>query len=285
MKPVLLCESDVERHYNGPGRLTDAIRERLIALGKDVHALTRADIEPIDEFHIRGCAATLELAHRLNIPPGASVLDVGSGLGGPARTIAAEFDCHVTGVDITRDFCEAAHAMSCWVGLSDRVRFVQGDAAALALKPASFDAAITIHSAMNVVRKDAMYAGIHKVLKPGGRLGIYDVVQGEGGPVIFPVPWARERSISHLATPAQMRHFLDLAGFSIEAEIDSTESSADWFRERFERLSTSGLSGLGSHLFLGSDYPAMVRNQVQNLMERRIRTVTYVATANRLMRD
>lgn len=274
------CASDVERHYSGSGGLTGAIQERLIALGKDVRALTPGDIEPIDEFHIRGRAATLELARRLNILPGASVLDVGSGLGGPARTIAAEFDCHVTGVDITRDFCEAAREMSRWVGLSDRVTFVQGDAAALALNPAAFDVAVTIHSAMNIARKDAMYAGIHKALKPGGRFGIYDVVQGEGGPVIFPVPWAGDRSISHLATPAQIRYLLDRAGFSIEDEIDSTTSGAAWFQERFERLSVSGMNGLGSHLFLGRDYPAMVQNQVRNLMERRIRTVLYIATAN-----
>ncbi len=220
MKAASLCDSDVERHYSCAGRLIDAIHERLVALGKDVHALTPGDIEPIDEFHIRGRAATLELARLLNIPAGASILDVGSGLGGPARTIAAEFNCHVTGVDITRDFCEAAREMSRWVGLSDSVTFMKGDAAALALDPASFDFAITIHSAMNIVHKDAMYAGIHKALKPGGRLGIYDVVQGEGGPVIFPVPWAGDSSISHLATPAQIRHLLDRAGFSIEDEIE-----------------------------------------------------------------
>jgi ubiquinone/menaquinone biosynthesis C-methylase UbiE len=281
MNRVPLSNSAVERHYSRSGRLTDVIRERLIALGKDMRHLAPKDIEPIDEFHIRGRAATLELANRLHIPPGASVLDVGSGLGGPARTIAAEFDCHVTGVDITKDFCEAARAISCWVGMSDRVTFTQGDATALTLDPASFDGAITIHSAMNIERKDAMYAGIRAALKPGGRLGIYDVVQGEGGPVIFPVPWAGDRSISHLATPAQIRNLLHRTGFSIEDEIDSTDLGSAWFEARLERLSTSGTSGLGSHLFLGTDYLAMVRNQVRNLMERRIRTVMYVATADR----
>jgi ubiquinone/menaquinone biosynthesis C-methylase UbiE len=281
MKSASLSDPRVEQHYSHSGRLTGAIREKLIALGKDMRALTPKDIESIDEFHIRGRAATLDLARRLHIVAGASVLDVGSGLGGPARTIAANFNCHVTGVDITEDFCETARQMSCWVGLSDRVTFVQGDAAALQMGLASFDAAVTIHAAMNIVHKDAMYAGIYKVLKPGGRLGVYDVVQGEGGPVIFPVPWARDRSISHLATPVQIRNHLDRAGFAIEDEIDSTEASAAWFRERFERLSAAGTSGLGFHLFLGSAYPEMVRNQVQNLMERRIRTVMYVATTQR----
>ena len=273
--------NEVERHYGTSGRLSVAIRDELIALGKDMCRLEPKDIETIDEFHIRGRAATLDLAHRLNIAPGSSVLDIGSGLGGPARTIATRFNCHVTGIDLTWDFCEAAQEMSRWVGLSDSVTFVQGDATALDLRPASFDAAITIHAAMNVVRKGAMYAGIHRALKPCGRLGIYDVVQGEGGPVLFPVPWARDASISHLATPAQMRCLLEDAGFTIEQEIDSTEASAAWFKERLEQLRTTRAARPGFQLFLGEAYAEMVENQVRNLMERRIGTVAYVARAKR----
>ncbi len=209
MKTAMLGDPCVEEHYSNSGRLTGAIRDKLVALGKDMYALVPKDLEAIDEFHIRGRAATLELANRLHIAPGASVLDVGSGLGGPARTIAATFGCHVTGIDITRDFCEAAREMSAWVDLSDRVTFVHGDAATLDLDPGRFDAAFTIHAAMNIARKDAMYAGIRRALKPGGRLGIYDVVQGEGGPIVFPVPWARSEAISHLSTLAQMRGLLD----------------------------------------------------------------------------
>ena len=136
-----------------------------------------------------------------------------------------------------------------------------------------------MHAAMNIARKDAMYAGIRRSLKPGGRLGIYDVVQGEGGHVHYPVPWAREASISHLVTSAQMRSLLDNTGFSIEQEIDSTEESAVWFRKRLERLRTAGPPRLGFQLFLGDAYEEMVHNQVRNLMERRIRTVAYVARA------
>jgi ubiquinone/menaquinone biosynthesis C-methylase UbiE len=271
---------DVERHYSGPGDLIGTIRHELIASGKDLRGLLARDLETIDEFHIRGRDATLELAHRLNITSGISVLDVGSGLGGPARTIASNFDCHVTGVDLTQEFVETARAMSSWVGLSNSVSFVRGDATALNMAASSFDAAITIHAAMNIARKDSMYSGIHRALKTGARLGIYDVVQGEGGPVIFPVPWARCGSISHLATPSQMRSLLNHAGFTIEEEIDSTDASAAWFAERLERLRSFGPVKLGFQLFLGSVHAEMTRNQVRNLMERRIRTVAYVATAN-----
>lgn len=271
--------NDVEQHYSMSGRLPAAIRDQFIALGKDVHKLEPKDLETIDEFHIRGRAATLDLAHRLNISPGSLILDVGSGLGGPARTFATKFNCHVIGIDLTRDFCEAAREITRWVGLSDTVTFVQGDATVLDLRPASFDAAITMHAAMNIARKASMYAGIHRCLKPDGRLGIYDVVQGEGGQVHFPVPWARDASISHLVTPDQMRALLDDAGFIIEQEIDSTEASAAWFKERSEQLRVAKAGSLGFRLFLGELHADMVANQVKNLAERRIRTVMYVARA------
>ncbi len=123
-----------------------------------------------------------------------------------------------------------------------------------------------------------MYAAVHKSLKPGGRFAIYDVVQGEGGPVIFPVPWARDASISHLATTSQMRGLLYDARFAVEQEIDTTEASAAWFSEKLERLRTTGPARLGFQLFLGEIHAEMVENQVRNLLERRIRTVAYVAT-------
>lgn len=271
---------DVERHYCLSELLTADIRSALLSLGQDLRTLKQPDLETIDEFHIRGRAATLELAESLDISPGAHVLDIGSGLGGPARTIAATFKCRVTGIDLTSAFCAAATEMSEWVGLSDAVTFAQGDAMALDLRPASFDVAVSIHAAMNIARKDLMYAGVRRALRSGGRFGIYDVIQGEGGDVRYPVPWARDAAISHLARGEDMRALLTDAGFTIEREIDSTKASAAWFSQRLERLRTAGPSRLGFHLFLGETHAEMTRNQVRNLTERRIRTVTYVARAS-----
>ena len=208
------------------------------------------------------------------------VLDLGSGLGGPARTLAEAHGCRVTGIDLTRSFCEAATAMSGWLGLSRRVRFVQGDATRPPFPPASFDAAMTIHVAMNIAAKDALYAAAMRALKPGRIFAVYDVLQGEGGPVVFPVPWAREPTISHLATPAQMRELLSGAGFEIREEIDSTEVGLAWFREKAAALAGAAPPPLGFQLFLGDDYARMTRNQVQNLAEKRIRTVAYVCRSS-----
>lgn len=270
-------QDDVEQHYGRTGPLVDRIRSELQNAGIDLKGLTARDLEPIDEFHVRGRKATLELAERMQIAPGARVLDVGSGLGGPARTVAAQYGCHVTGIDLTTDFCDAAREMSRWVGLADRVEFRQGDATALDVAPSSFDAAMTIHVAMNIARKDAVYAGVYRALKPGGVFAIYDIIQGEGGDVLYPVPWAREPSISHLATPAEMRRLLERAGFAVLDEIDSSEASAAWFKDKATRIANAKSPPIGFRIFLGDAYAQMAANQVRNLAERRIRTMTYVA--------
>jgi ubiquinone/menaquinone biosynthesis C-methylase UbiE len=270
----------VERHYGSTADLAGVIRERLAAAGKDLERLSSADLAAVDEFHIRGRQATLELGRRMGLDRESHVLDLGSGLGGPARTLAEAHGCRVTGIDLTRSFCEAATAMSGWLGLSRRVRFVQGDATRPPFPPASFDAAMTIHVAMNIAAKDALYAAAMRALKPGRIFAVYDVLQGEGGPVVFPVPWAREPAISHLATPAQMRELLSGAGFEILEEIDSTEAGLAWFREKAAALTGTAPPPLGFQLFLGDDYARMTRNQVQNLAEKRIRTVAYVCRSS-----
>lgn len=269
---------DVANHYGGGADLSSAIADSLRKAGKDMGRLTTADLGTVDEFHIRGRKATLELAGFLNLDASSHVLDIGSGLGGPARTLAETFGCHVTGIDLTQAFCDAATTLSGWVGLSDRVDFRQGDATNLPFDDAVFDAAITMHVAMNIAAKDRMYAEARRVLKPGRRFVAYDVLQGEGGDVLFPVPWARDISISHLATPVTMPALLSNAGFRIVKVDDSTEQSQRWFEEMAERMARSA-PAVTFQAFLGNDFAAMARNQVINLRERRIRTVSYVCEA------
>ena len=268
----------VATHYAGGGDLAAAIADRLRQAGKDTSRLTTADLGSVDEFHIRGRKATLELAQSLNLTAASHVLDIGSGLGGPARTLAGTYRCYVTGIDLTQAFCDAATTLSGWVGLSDRVSFRQGDATSLPFADAQFDAATTIHVAMNIAAKDKMYAEARRVLKPGGRFGVYDVLQGEGGNVLFPVPWAREPSISHLTTPDAMQSLLTNAGFRIMDVRDSTEESQRWFEAMAARMSQAA-PAVTFQAFLGNDFPQMTRNQVRNLQERRICTVSYVCVA------
>jgi ubiquinone/menaquinone biosynthesis C-methylase UbiE len=266
----------VASHYSDGRDLAAAIAERLAQAGKDVGKLTTADLGTVDEFHVRGRKATLELAEGLNLDANARLLDLGSGLGGPARTLAETYGCHVTGIDLTQAFCDAATTLSAWVGLSDRVAFQQGDATKLPFADGQFDVVMTIHVAMNIAAKDRMYAEARRVLRPGGRFGIYDILQGEGGEVLYPVPWAREPSISHLATPDDMQALLSAAGFKVLSVTDSTEEGQRWFEAMAERMKRGGTPPLTFRTFLGDDFAAMTSNQVRNLRERRIRTVSYI---------
>lgn len=157
-----------------------------------------------------------------------------------------------------------------------QVTFSQGDATALPFEPHAFDAAMSLHVGMIIAPKDRLYAGVRRALKPGRIFAVYDVLQGEGGEVHYPVPWARDRSISHLATPAEMRTLLRDTGFGILEETDSTEQSEAWFNEVAALMATSDKPPVGLRQFLGRDAAEMTRNQVCNLAERRIRTVTFI---------
>jgi ubiquinone/menaquinone biosynthesis C-methylase UbiE len=270
---------EVASHYSDGRDLAAAIAERLTQAGKDIGRLTTADLGTVDEFHVRGRKATLELAEMLNLGAGSRVLDIGSGLGGPARTLAETYGCHVTGIDLTQDFCDAATALSTWVGMSDRVSFQQGDATKLPFADGQFDVAMTIHVAMNIAAKDRMYAEARRVLKPAGLFGVYDVLQGEGGDVQYPVPWARDPSISHVATPGAMQALLGGAGFKVLRMHDSTEESQRWFEGMVEMLAQGKAPPVTFRTFLGDDFPEMTRNMLGNVRDRRVRTVTYICQA------
>lgn len=144
----------VASHYSEDLELADAIAEKLRSVGKDLNNVTTSDLLVVDEFHIRGRKATLELSERMNLSACSHVLDIGSGLGGPARTIAETYSCRVTGIDLTQAFCDAATTMSDWVGLGSRASFKQGDATNLPFADQTIDAAMTIHVAMNIAAKD-----------------------------------------------------------------------------------------------------------------------------------
>lgn len=193
--------------------------------------------------------------------------------------MAAEYGCRVTGVDLIPAFCEAAQAMTGWLGLDDRVEFREGDATALPFGEDEFDAAMTIHTAMNIPAKDRMYTEARRVVKPGGVFAVYDVLQGKGSDVHFPVPWARSPAISHLATPEEMESLLAGAGFTILEAYDSSEEGQRWFEDMMARIAESGPPPVSFQAFLGDDFPEMAKNQVRNLAERRIRTVSYICAA------
>ena len=266
----------VERHY-ARGGILGAILGALGQMGKDVTRLEPQDLAPVDEFHIRGREATVELAERASLQPGTRVLDVGCGLGGSARYLATERQCRVTGVDLTREYVEAATSLAELVGLKGRVEYRQASALDLPFDDRSFDAVWTEHVQMNIADKRAFYSELLRVLVPGGRLLFHDIFEGDGGPPHFPVPWAEESSISFLATPQAVRKILDELGYRTLAWEDRSSQSLDWFLAAVQKLKSSDPMPLGLHLLMGKTARAKFENVVRNLREGRITVVQAVA--------
>ncbi len=258
----------VSQHYSRDG-LAQTILDALQRAGKNLDALTIDDLAPVDQFHVRGKQSTLELAQRAGISAGQSVLDVGGGIGGPARTLATLFGCHVTVVDLVDEFCATGSMLTQRLGLADRVVHQQGDATALPFSDKSFDVVWTQHSTMNIERKASIYAEFQRVLRRGGRYVSQEIMRGENSPIHFPVPWARDPAINFLESPDTIRSMIEAAGLSMLQWIDETANARGWYDKRLA-TAAAGLPPLGIHLLLGEDMLAMSRNQLLNLNEHRI---------------
>jgi MPBQ/MSBQ methyltransferase len=259
----------IARHYGVSG-LLEAILEGLQAQGKDLERLTPQDLAPVDEFHIRGREATVELAQLAEARPGLRVLDVGSGLGGSARFLAAEHGCHVTGVDLTPEYCEAASALSKLAALDDRTEFRCAGALEMPFDDESFDLAWTQHAQMNIEDKPSLYREIARVLRPGGRFAFHDILAGPGGPPHFPVHWAEQPEMSFLIAPDALRDLLERSGFRVLAWRDTTEIASQWYLNAWEQRRATGAPPLGLHLLMGQTAPAKFSNVAKNLVEERI---------------
>lgn len=259
----------IHRHY-GVGGVLDSILRALSEMGKDLTQLKPEDLGPIDQFHIGGRKATMELANLVGLIPACRVLDVGCGLGGSVRYLADEWDCQATGLDTTQEYVETAKALTGMVGLSAKVEFMQGSALEIPFTDGSFDVVWTQHAQMNIADKRRFYSEITRVLKPGGRFVFHDILQGEGGEPYYPLPWADDPSISFLATAEALRRFLRDAQLSILSWEDKSQQSLDWFAAVTEKRKRFGRPPLGLHLLMGGNPKIKSQNQLRNLQEKRI---------------
>lgn len=270
--------SEVSDHYSRDG-LIESVKQALMGLGKDLSALGVDDLAEIDQLHLRGAAATRELAERLALRADDRVLDVGCGIGGPSRLLAAGYGCRVVGIDITEAYCRLAREMACWVGLEDRLDYEIADALDLPFPAESFSAVWTQHAAMNIADKPRLYGEMRRVLKPGGRLALYDILQGEGGEILYPAPWARTPEISFPVTAEALRRHLEDAGFEVVSWQDSSAAARAWFRKRREKSAAGAPPPAGARLFIGEDYPLVLSNLARNLEEGRAATLEAVCRA------
>jgi ubiquinone/menaquinone biosynthesis C-methylase UbiE len=266
----------IESHYRRDG-IFESILAALQTMGIEPDAVIGKDLAAVDAFHVGGRDATIELSDRLALKPGTRVLDVGCGLGGSARFLAAERHCRVTGVDLTAEYIDVAKRLAQLLNLGEVTDFRQCSALGLPFPDHSFDVVWTEAVQMNIADKQGFYSEIARVLSLEGRFAFHDIFQGEGGELHYPVPWANERSISSLTTPDAVHDILRKLQFNIRVWEDKSQHALKWLASAVARSKAARPVPLGLHLLMGETTEAKLQNNIRNLAERRFVVVQGIA--------
>ena len=271
----LLSSEAVRAHY-GSASLIARVEAAIGSAGLDAPTIDWAQFAGIDQFHVGGAAATALLSGRLDLNRDTKVIDLGSGLGGPARHLAATYGCHVTGIDLNPPYVELANYLARRAGAQTSLEFHVGDVLHPDFADGAFDVVWTQHVAMNIADRDTLYAQVHRLLRPGGKFAMYDVLQGDGGALEYPLPWARETSLSHVVSAAEQRALLDANGLRVTTWADVTPVALEWIAKQAAAAQASkGTFDL--RVIMGDDFPMLLGNLARNMREGRAMLVQAVA--------
>lgn len=258
-------EALVARHYAGE-TLLDNIRAALQEAGVDPDAPGLEDLKPVDEFHTGGLEATDALLDQLEITPETRVLDIGCGIGGAARHVAARTGAHVRGFDLTPDFVDTGIALSKLVGMAEQTSFQVGSALDIPEPDDSTDLALMFHVGMNIDDKETLFREAARVLAPGGIFALFDVMRGSDAPLTYPFPWAEEAAFSFVSPPEAYRDAATAAGFEQLAERDRSAFAKDFFDRVFARISQAGgPPPVGIHLLMHETGKTKIENYITHL--------------------
>lgn len=256
--------------------LIPAIIEALRQEGKDPLSIQASDLAPLDQLHIGARRESFELLEVSGIGPGMRVLDVGCGLGGPARMLA-EHGCAVLALDFTRSYAHACQELSAMAGLGRRIQAVRADATRLPIRSESVDAVWMEHVNMNISDKRSLLSEMLRVVRRGGRLAFHEVFQGPGGEVVYPMPWSPDAASSQLVRPEVFRPLLGECGWEVLEWKDRREESLAWWAAARRKALESGPKPLGPQIVLGPQTREILGNLGAALTEQRIEVVMGVA--------
>ena len=275
---ILMTKDTKHIHsYYSSSDLYNRIIAGLNEIGKELSKITLEDLHPVDEFHIRGTVATKELIQLSDFTSNMHILDVGCGVGGSTRRLAHETGCFVTGVDLSTEYIDAAQRLTQLLGMQERVNFHAASALDLPFEDNRFDGVWSIQMNMNVEDKMSWFKELHRVVKPKGRVVLYEVCANKNTPVYFPVPWAQDSSISFLVEPDLFRELITSAGFEIDVWHDKTGLAQKAFANVTKPMGNQELPELGVHLLVGNDILTKAYNLHRNLDEERVSLIETVA--------
>ncbi len=249
----------IRAHYGQVG-LISRIDAALKQAGIDPQKPRYQDFFAFDQLHSRGIAATKDHADRAGLGPKMHVLDLGCGIGGSSRYLAAERECRVTGVDLTPEFIEVAQELARRCGLDGNIEFRQANALALPFADETFDHVWCHYVTMNIPDKTGLAKEVARVLKRGGRFSCAEVAQGPAGPPDYPLPWARDADANFLAAPEKLRAAVEHAGLNIIEFVDTTAAVLDYARQISARVAQGQSQPVGHAFIMGDDFPVRVRN-------------------------
>jgi SAM-dependent methyltransferase len=266
-------DSQIHTQYS-TGVARRNIEQALIAAGKDLDHLAPADLWLLEDFHTLGRIATSQLVDLLGITPENAVLDAGTGVGGTARYVADRCGCRVAAVDLTDDYCEAADWLNGLVSLDKQISVRQADVTELPFADGAFQVVFSQHVQMNVADKSRLYREARRVLSDGGRLAIWDIAMGADGELDYPLPWANQPDVSHLATADRLRTLIESSGFTVEHWNDMTDQASSTMRT----VLSLPPSPLGLHAFV-ENFAQKAENLTRALTEGRLRAIQGIARA------
>lgn len=266
----------IHRYYS-PNDLYEKIVDGLTKLGKDLSKLTLDDLQPVDEFHIRGDSATKELIELAEFAPDMHILDVGCGIGGSTRRLSHETGCRATGIDLSNEYIDVAERLTQLLHMQERVKFHACSALELPFEDNCFDGVWSLQMNMNVEDKQAWLNETYRVLKPGGRAIFYEVCAHENTRLHFPVPWAQDSAMSFLVRPEAFRTIMASAGFEIAVWNDKTDLARQAFANASKPVGEPNLPILGVYLLVGKDIQTKAYNLHRNLDEERVSLIESVA--------